>query len=261
MENGLFNNIIKVDNHVIKISKRDSKISNQVLNEMSFGTSEEYAVHINNVGIKTAKIEASLICDDYDVLVQEYIEGKTIQQLLDAESECVDFKVKVFEKFIGLYKLVEQDGNLCLDWNMKNFILNNDEIYYVDLTPCFYKDKIKQSKSANLSQYRDSYLNRNIQLAGILGYAIMPFVKYMPKKEVQMIYNKFLSILKEQLDFDLDDCSEEFNHVYFYKIYQIQEYIKSNITFEEMISNTSNYSMEKISKYLETKKHLTRTRK
>ena len=178
MESGLFNNIIKVDNYVIKISKRDSEISNQVMDEMNSGTPEEYAAHINNIGIKTAKIQSSFMCDDYDILVQEYIDGVTIQQLLNNENVSTDIKVSVFEKFIYLYKLSEKDSNLCLDWNMKNFILNNDEIYYVDLTPCLYKDKIMNSKSDNLSQYRESYLNKNIQVAGILGYAVMSFVKY-----------------------------------------------------------------------------------
>ena len=129
MESGLFNNIIKVDNYVIKISKKDSEISNQIMTEMSSGTPEEYAMHINNVGIKTAKIQSSFMCDDYDILVQEYIEGKTIQQLLNDENIDINMKVRVFEKFIDLYKLSEKDSNLCLDWNMKNLILNNDEIY------------------------------------------------------------------------------------------------------------------------------------
>ena len=260
MESGLFNNIIKIDNYVIKISKRDSEISNQIMNEMSFGTPEEYVEHINNVGIKTAKIESSIIYDDYDILVQEYIEGKTIQQLLNDENVDTDMKVKVFGKLIDLYKLSEKDGNLCLDWNMKNFIINNDEIYYVDLTPCLYKNKIMQSKSDNLFQYRESYLNKNIQLVGILGYAIMSFLKYKTKEEVKDVYNRLLSILKEKLDFDLDNCSNEFNHVYFYKLSQLQEYINSNITYEEMINNISNYSMEKISKYPETKANFIRTR-
>lgn len=253
MESGLFNNIIKVDNYVIKISKRNSEIANQIMNEMSFGTPKEYVEYINNVGIKTAKIKSSFIYDDYDILVQEYIEGKTIQQLLNDENVDTDVKVKVFGKFIDLYKLSEKDSNLCLDWNMKNFIINNDVIYYVDLTPCLYKDKIMQSKSDNLFQYRVSYLNKNIQLAGILGYAIMSFVKHNSKEEVKDVYNRLLSILKEKLDFDLDNCTNEFNHVYFCKLLQLQEYINSNITYEEMINNTSNYSMEKISKYPEKK--------
>ena len=102
MESGLFNNIIKIDNYVIKISKRDSEISNQVMTEMSSGTPEEYAMHINNVGIKTAKIQSSFMCDDYDILVQEYIEGKTIQQLLNDENIDINTKVRTFEKFINL---------------------------------------------------------------------------------------------------------------------------------------------------------------
>lgn len=262
MESGLFNNVIKVDNYVIKISKRDSEISNQVMDEMSSGTPEKYAMHINNVGIKTARIQSSFICDDYDILVQEYIEGETIQQLLDNENVDSDEKIRVFEKFVDLYKLSEKDSNLCLDWNMKNFILNNDEIYYVDLTPCLYKNKIMQSKSDNLSQYRESYLNRDIQLAGILGYAIMSLVKHKSKEEVKKVYNKFLNILKDKLDFDFDNCSKWYNnHVYFYKLSQIQEHFNHTITYEDMINNINNYSMEKISNYPETKKSFIRDRK
>ena len=78
---------------------------------------------------------------------------------------------------------------------------------------------------------------------------------------MQIIYNKFLDILKEKIDFDLTKCTKDFNHVYFYKIYQVQEYLSSNITYEEMINNISNYSMEKISKYPEIKTNFIRTRK
>ena len=84
----------------------------------------------------------------------------------------------------------------------------------------------------------------------------MSFVKHNSKEEVKDVYNRLLSILKEKLDFDLDNCTNEFNHVYFCKLLQLQEYINSNITYEEMINNTSNYSMEKISKYPEKKQTL-----
>ena len=56
MESGLFNNIIRVENRIIKISKRDSSITKQVMEELNSRTPEEYANDINALGIKTARI-------------------------------------------------------------------------------------------------------------------------------------------------------------------------------------------------------------
>ena len=221
------------------------------MKEMNSGTPGEYAKKINNVGIKTPKIISIYKYSKYDILVQEYINGMTIQEILNDTKIDTNIKIDLFDKLIDLYRLSENDKNLCLDWNMKNFILKNDDIYYVDLTPCLYKDTIIKCKSKNLLQYKESYLNKNIQLAGILGYAIMPFIKYKSRNEVKEIYKKLFSILNKKLFFNIDDCNVNYQHVYFYKLMQINKYLNSNISQEEMYNNINNYSMEKISKYPE----------
>ncbi len=258
MEGGLFNNIIKLDNRVMKISRRDSEISNQVMEEMNSRTPEEYAKDINELGIKTARIFSSFDCSDYVVLIQEFIDGRTIQSILNDKNSSINEKIKVFDKFIDVYQKSEPNDNLCLDWNMKNFILKDDEIYYVDLTPALYKDKIRESNSENLKQYRDSYLDKNIQLAGILGYAIMPFLEYKTKEEASIIFRKFNLILKEKLDFILDIT--DLKHVYLYKLSQIVDYLSSDLSYKNMKNNISSYSMEKISKYPEDKSVVVRRR-
>lgn len=246
MKGGLFNNIIILDNHVIKISRRDSEISRQIMEEMNSKSPDEYAKDINALGIKTPRIFSSFECSDYDILIQEFIDGQTIQSILNDKSVNNIEKIKAFDKLIDIYKKSEANDNLCLDWNMKNFILKDGEIYYVDLTPSLYKEKIRQSDSENLKQYKESYLDKNIQLAGILGYAIMPFLEYETKEDASIIFSKFNQILKEKLDFVLDLTNMK--HVYLYKLSQIIDFLSSSLSYEDMKNNISSYSMEEISK-------------
>lgn len=251
MESGLFNNVIKIDNYVIKISKNDSDIASQIMKEMNSGTPDEYAKRINDVGIKTPKIISIYKYSKYNILIQEFIDGMTIQEILNNPNIDVNIKIDIFDKLIDLYCLSEKDGNLCLDWNMKNFVVKNDDIYYVDLTPCLYKNIIIKCKSENLLQYKESYLNKKIQLAGILGYAIIPFIKHKSRNEAKEIYKKIVSILNKKLLIDFDNLTVNYQHVYFYKLLQINKYLNSNISQEEMNNNINSYSMEKISKYPE----------
>ena len=245
MEGGLFNNVKKIGNFIIKISKKDSGISNQIIKEMSYGTEKEYAININNVGIKTAKVYFSFPLFHYHVSVQKYIAGQTVQEILNDKNIPIKEKLHVFEKYIDIYTMSQVNDNLCLDWNMKNFIYKEDEIYYVDLVPCLYKDIIKKSTSNNLLQYKESYLNKNIQIAGILGYTIMPFIKYKSKEEVKEIYQKINDILYQKLKFSLNSMDYHLQHVYLYKLIQIDDYLNTDLTYEKMKNNIDNHSMQK----------------
>lgn len=71
---------------------------------------------------------------------------------------------------------------------MKNFIVSENEIYYIDFVPSLYKDKIEKSIAPNLLQYKESYLNDKVQISGILGYAIMSFLKNETKENAIHIY-------------------------------------------------------------------------
>lgn len=253
MESGTFNNIRKIGNFVIKILKETDDISKQIMEEMNSRSVNEYVKDINSVGIKTAKVFAMLKIRSVSIMVQEYISGITVQDVLLSEEISVKDKLKIFKQFLSLYQNAQKNKNLCLDWNMKNFILSGEDIYYIDFVPCLYRDKILQSTAENLLQYRESYLEQKIQIAGILGYAMMPFLKSSSLENSKIVYEKMKAYFREivSISFEPDDLIGE--HVYLYKLKQIEMYLNSMITYEEMISNIKGYSMEKVSRRVREK--------
>ena len=133
-----------------------------------------------------------------------------------------------------------------------------------------------RTESVTEKALRDGVIDKTGDIDSLMAEADITFVNFYPEAIVPFILehkNSFKkdsvvtdscgiktkicrAMEKEKLDFYLDNCTNEFNHVYFCKLLQLQEYINSNITYEEMINNTSNYSMEKISKYPEKKQTL-----
>ena len=181
-------------------------------------------------------------------MIQEYISGETIQSILESNKVNIENKLKTFYKFLLLYSQSKSNDNLCLDWNMKNFIFNGNAIYYVDFVPCLYKDKIAKSTAANLQQYRESYLDDYIRAAGILGYAIMPFIKAYSKNSVIEIYNRIKYLFKLTTNIYFDDLNFDENHVYLYKLQKIDEYLNSDMSYDDLITLLNEYSMENVAK-------------
>lgn len=105
-------------------------------------------------------------------------------------------KLKIFRELIVLYSKTLRNDNLCLDWNLKNFIISKGNIYYIDYVPALYKNKIKELKSERLEQYKTSYLDRKVQLAGIMSYAIVPFFNEN-KQELRKVFLCMMSCIEE----------------------------------------------------------------
>ena len=110
------------------------------------------------------------------------------------------------------------------------------------------KDKIAKSTAANLQQYRESYLDDYIQAAGILGYAIMPFIKAYSKNSVIEIYNRIKYLFKLTTNIYFDDLNFDENHVYLYKLQKIDEYLNSDMSYDDLITLLNEYSMENVAK-------------
>ncbi len=245
MESGTFNNIKKIGNYVVKISKNDA-LANQIMNEMHSRNVYAYMKDINDVGIKTGKLYGYYNILDYNIMIQEFINGITIQDHLGNNIPIKD-RLEAFKKFLLVYKNSKYNDNLCLDWNLKNFILSKNDIYYIDFIPCLYKDKIIQSSSDNLHQYKESYLDNNIQIAGILGYAIMPFINSLSIYDANNTYKEMKDMINEKVNISINNnLINSKNHVYFYKIFQIENYLKGNIEHSELLNNINSYSMTKI---------------
>ena len=245
MESGTFSNVRKIGNYIIKVSK-DDNLAKQIMEEMHSRNIYTYVRDINDVGIKTGNLYGYASIFDYNIIIQEFINGMTIQNYL-GDNASIKNKLKVFRNFLLIYKKSKDNDNLCLDWNLKNFILSKDDIYYIDFIPCLYKDKIITSNSDNLYQYKESYLNSNIQVAGILGYATMPFINSLPKYDANAAYSEMKDMIDESTGICINDnLINNINHVYFYKISQIENYLKGNIEHNELLNNINSYSMTKI---------------
>ncbi|MGM9878934.1 MAG: hypothetical protein ACI31R_02800 [Bacilli bacterium] len=240
MESGTFNDVFKLDKYIIKISKSGDEIFNQVMSEINFENVKQYEQDINRLGIKTARIYDELEFSNYKVLIQEYIEGSTLEDILSEKKYDIDYKLQIFSKYANLYKLCKQDENLCLDWNLKNFIYNDEELVYVDLTPCLYKNKIKNIESENLIQFRDSFLNENITIAGILGYTLKALLKSETKEILEKAYSKIKTMLEYEEPNEIND-----NHVYLDKLSLIEKFLYSDMDLEELFILMDNYSMKK----------------
>ena len=246
MENGTFNSINRIGKVVIKVSKGNDELAQQVMKEMNSKSVKEYARDINMIGISTGKVYFNFNFFNRNIILQEFIKGKTVQEILLDNDISYDEKMEVYNNFLQIYSKLKNQNNLCLDWNMKNFIVSENEIYYIDFVPSLYKDKIEKVTAPNLLQYKESYLNDKVQISGILGYAIMSFLKNESKETATYIYLKLKQLSEVASGLCLDD--NNYNHVYIYKLKKIEEYLHSDMTYQELLESINEYSMENISK-------------
>lgn len=56
MENGTFNSINRIGKIVIKVSKANDELAQQVMKEMNSKSVKEYARDINTIGVNTSKV-------------------------------------------------------------------------------------------------------------------------------------------------------------------------------------------------------------
>lgn len=241
MRKGTFNKIIRVGNIVFKLSLEHSSVAKEML-KLHSKNIKQYEGDIRDVGIKTSKVYFAYSIDDKNLIVQEFINGMTIQEYFDSDNVSSSDKLKVFKKVVEMYKLSLSNENLCLDWNLNNFVLNNNDIYYVDYVPALYKDKIQSINSNRLKQYQLSLLDKKIQMAGIISYAIMPFFNES-KDNLYSIYNMMKQIIGEmlQVHFDRDDIE----HVYLQKLSLLEKYLTSDMEKDDFLNEYNSISMSK----------------
>lgn len=244
MKKGTFNKIIKIGNIVLKFSTPHSSIAKEMLN-LDSKNIKKYEADIKNVGIKTSKVYFYSSFQDKDLIIQEYIDGLTIQEYLDSDEFSPLDKLKVFKKIVEMYKMSLSDENLCLDWNLNNFILKNDDIYYIDYVPAFYKDQIKSVNSERLKQYQQSLIDTKIQMAGIISYAIVSFFDE-EKQELKRVYEEMKKFSCEILKIDFSDVGS--SHVYIKKLLILEDYLNSVIGKNQFLYDYNNISMTKTAK-------------
>lgn len=155
MKQGTFNRIFKIGNFIVKLSKEHSSVSREIA-MMGSDDIKKYEKDINSVGVNTSKVYLHLKLKNKSLILQEYINGYTLQEYFESLEISILDKLKIFRELIVLYGKTMHNDNLCLDWNLKNFIISKGSIYYIDYVPALYKDKIKKLKSKRLEQYKAS---------------------------------------------------------------------------------------------------------
>lgn len=241
MKQGTFNKIFKIGNFIVKLSKEHSSVSSEIA-MMGSDDIKKYEKDISSVGVNTSKVYLYLKSKNKSLILQEYIDGYTLQEYFENVKISNLDKLKMFKELIVLYAKTLQNDNLCLDWNLKNFIISKGDIYYIDYVPAIYKDKIMKIKSERLEQYMTSYLDRKIQLAGIMSYAIVPFFNE-DKEELEKIFLGMIKCVEEILKIKFND-NDLTNHIYMKKMNIIFNYISSNQDYESFIEQYKSISME-----------------
>ncbi len=242
MKKGTFNKIIRLGNVVLKLSTERNSISNEML-RLDAKDIKKYEGDIKNVGINTSKVYLSWHVNDKNIIIQEFINGKTVQEYLDSDDISSKDKLILFKRIIEMYKLSLSNVNLCLDWNLNNFIIKDDEIYYVDYVPALYKDKIKSVDSDILSQYQLSLVDKQIQLAGIVSYAIVPFFNES-KDELMEVYHTMKKTIETILNVDMNS-KDNLEHVYIKKLIIIEEYLNNSMDKQTFLKKYNSISMMK----------------
>ena len=125
---------------------------------------------------------------------------------------------------------------------MKNFIVNSN-IYYIDFVPCLYKDKIETVTSPNLIEYKQTYLDEQIQTSGIMSYALLAIFKTLTKEESKKVFYKVKQLFEAYANIVNYDFEKE--HVYMYKMKEIIEYINTNMEYSELAQKVKMYSMRR----------------
>ena len=107
---------------------------------------------------------------------------------------------------------------------MKNFIIKNGNLVYVDLVPSIYKSKLSQENIDN-DEYKNYYLNKNLAIANVTNYFLRS-IAYLPKEELKIILLKVKIIVKELFDFELDLSRNKKSDLFV-------EYIHGNMEYEQ----------------------------
>ncbi|MBR6689888.1 MAG: hypothetical protein IKL65_00985 [Bacilli bacterium] len=227
MRRGSFNKIYKIGNFVIKLDANKDSFSNLIIKEMDFKKYIKYQKDLNKCGIKTSKIYFYTTFPK-TILIEKNIEGYNLQEIMSNQEVDIKEKLKLIKKLLLIYKKV-QNCNVCVDCNLKNFILNNNELIYIDFVPSLYKDKIKQVNNAKINDYKKLYIDENIQLLSIMNY-ILKSLLYLPRDQLKEIKNEIIinieKIFKIKINLDEENIVTK-------KAKLLNKFISESITKEE----------------------------
>ena len=225
MQKGSFNIVYKIGNIILKIKKYEDNFSKLIIKNMDNKRYKKYQKDLNKIGIKTSKIYLNV---GNILFVEKYIKGNTLQQTIESESVSIAKKISLLKKFLKLYKYT-LNSNICIDCNMKNFIINKNDIYYIDFVPSLYKDKIDKVNNKYLSDYKLLYLDTKLQLLSIVNY-VLKSMFYLNLEELMEFRNNLIKYIEKNFKLSL---KINYQNEYSRKYELINKYIDGYINQDE----------------------------
>lgn len=220
--NGSFNKILIIRNKVFKIEKVVDSYSHNVLANID-SDHKKYYEDLKKIKIDVAKLYYDKKIFGKNVEVQEYIKGINLSHYMENKKIPIEKKINMLKKLLIIYKKTINE-DISLDLNMKNFIISENKLIYIDLVPAIYKSLLPKD-DIEKDEYINYYLNINLAIANIINYFLRSII-YLPKYKLKEILKKVKIMIKELLDINLDMSKNK-------KANLINEYIYGNMSYQE----------------------------
>ena len=220
--NGSFNKILIIRNKVFKIEKVVDSYSHNVLANID-SDHKKYYEDLKKIKIDVAKLYYDKKIFGKNVEVQESIKGINLSHYMDNKKIPIEKKINMLKKLLIIYKKTINE-DVSLDLNMKNFIISENKLIYIDLVPAIYKSLVPKD-DIEKDEYINYYLNINLAIANIINYFLRSII-YLPKYKLKEILKKVKIMIKELLDINLDMSKNK-------KANLINEYIYGNMSYQE----------------------------
>ena len=220
--NGSVNKILIIRNKVFKIEKVVDSYSHNVLANID-SDHKKYYEDLKKIKIDVAKLYYDKKIFGKNVEVQESIKGINLSHYMDNKKIPIEKKIIMLKKLLIIYKKTINE-DVSLDLNMKNFIISENKLIYIDLVPAIYKSLLPKD-DIEKDEYINYYLNINLAIANIINYFLRSII-YLPKYKLKEILKKVKIMIKELLDINLDMSKNK-------KANLINEYIYGNMSYQE----------------------------
>lgn len=118
--------------------------------------------------------------------------------------------MKYFNELLNYqYRSYCIDQRIRIDFNLKNFVINDGKLYLVDIMPPIFIDQtvVDKGKKCNkkVSQLVTLYMNIDHQIVGMIGYWLLDSIEYFASKEepsrrklISKILNEFIKYGNQQ---------------------------------------------------------------
>ena len=112
---------------------------------------------------------------------------------------------------------------------MQNFIINKNDIYYIDFVPSLYRNKINEVNNNFLKDYKQLYIDTKLQLLNIINYVIKSMF-YLDINKLKEFKNNLINYIEKNFRITLDF---NYNNITLKKFDLINKYIEGYISKED----------------------------